>query len=169
MDVADLLLDLYGRVSPLARRAVSGLDTDQLCQVPAEEANSIGWLVWHLARVQDHQLCEVFEGEQVWVNNDWARSFGLDPDPSNLGYGHSAADVAAVRPESDAALLGYLDAVEARTRELLEPLTPADLDRVVDERYDPPVTVGVRLISVADDCLQHVGQANYLRGMFGWS
>lgn len=100
---------------------------------------------------------------------DWARSFGLDPDPSNLGYGHSAADVAAVRSESDAALLGYLDAVEARTRELLEPLTPADLDRVVDERYDPPVTVGVRLISVADDCLQHVGQANYLRGMFGWS
>lgn len=169
MDVADLLLDLYGRVSPLARRAVSGLDTDQLCRVPAEGANSIGWLVWHLARVQDHQLGEVFEGEQVWVNNDWARSFGLDPDPSNLGYGHSAADVATVRPESDAALLDYLDAVEARTRELLEPLTPSDLDRVVDERYDPPVTVGVRLISVADDCLQHVGQANYLRGMFGWS
>lgn len=169
MDVADLLLDLYGRVSPLARQAVSGLDTDQLCRVPAEETNSIGWLVWHLARVQDHQLCEVFERDQVWIDNGWAKTFGLEPNPSNLGYGHNAADVASVRPESDVALLAYLDAVEARTRVLLAPLTASDLDRVVDQRYDPPVTLGVRLISVADDCLQHVGQANYLRGMFGWS
>ena len=169
MDVADLLLDLYGRVPPLARRAVSGLDTEQLCQLPADGTNSIGWLVWHLARVQDHLLGEVFEHKQVWVTNGWARSFGLDPEPSNLGYGHRAADVAAVRPESDTALLAYLDAVDARTRELLEQLTASDLDRVVDDRYDPAVTLGVRLISVADDCLQHVGQANYLRGMFGWS
>lgn len=169
MDVNDLLLDLYGRVPPLAHRAASGSDAAQLCRVPAEGTNSIGWLVWHLARVQDHQLGEVFEREQVWVDGDWAQGFGLEPDPSNLGYGHSAADVATVRPESDVALLGYLDAVAATTTALLEPLTPTDLDRIVDEKYDPPVTLGVRLISVADDCLQHVGQANYLRGMFGGS
>lgn len=169
MDVSDLLLDLYARVPPLAQSAVSGLDPDQLCRVPAEGTNSIGWLVWHLARVQDHQLGQVFERQQLWVDGDWARSFGLDPVASNLGYGHSAAEVAAVQPESDAALLDYLDAVDATTRELIEPLVPSDLDRVVDEHYDPPVTLGVRLISVADDCLQHVGQANYLRGIFGWS
>ena len=44
-------------------------------------------------------------------------------------------------------------------------LTPADLDVVVDERWDPPVTMGVRLVSIADDCLQHVGQAAYVRGL----
>lgn len=168
MDVSELLLDLYGRVPPLARQAVTGLGTEQLCRQPAEATNPIGWLVWHLARVQDHQLGGVFEREQLWVGGDWAASFGLEPDPSNLGYGHSPADVAAVRPDSDAALLDYLDAVDERTRSLLEPLAPDDLDRIVDENYDPPVTLGVRLVSVADDCLQHAGQANYLRGMFGW-
>jgi hypothetical protein len=44
-------------------------------------------------------------------------------------------------------------------------VTPADLDRVVDKRWDPPVTLGVRLVSVVDDDAQHVGQAAYVRGL----
>ena len=47
---------------------------------------------------------------------------------------------------------------------MLQALTPADLDRVVDEDWDPPVTLGVRLVSIADDGLQHLGQAAYARG-----
>jgi len=168
MDVSELLLELYGRVPPLAEEAVSGLDTEQLCRLPADGTNPIGWLIWHSARVQDHQLGEIFEQEQLWVSGDWAAGFGLAPDPSNLGYGHTPDDVAAVRPASAETLIDYLAAVHSRTCGLLEPLAAADLDRVVDERYDPPVTLGVRIISVADDCLQHVGQANYVRGMFGW-
>lgn len=64
-------------------------------------------------------------------------------------------------------LLEYLDAVDGRTRGLLETLAPADLDRVVDRAWDPPVTLGARLVSVADDCLQHAGQAAYARGLLG--
>ena len=70
-----------------------------------------------------------------------------------------------MRPQSPGALLDYLAAVDARTTGLLEGLTPGDLDKVVDRRWDPPVTMGVRLVSVADDCLQHVGQAAYVRGL----
>ena len=44
-------------------------------------------------------------------------------------------------------------------------LTDADLGRIVDERWDPPVTLGVRLISVISDGLQHAGQAAYVRGL----
>jgi hypothetical protein len=36
---------------------------------------------------------------------------------------------------------------------------------VVDASWDPPVTLGVRLVSVISDDLQHAGQAAYLRGM----
>ena len=50
---------------------------------------------------------------------------------------------------------------------MLEGLSPADLDRIVDRRWDPPVTLGVRLVSIADDCLQHAGQAAYVRGLLG--
>jgi hypothetical protein len=48
---------------------------------------------------------------------------------------------------------------------MLEVVGPADLARTVDDRWDPPVTLGVRLVSIADDSLQHVGQAAYLRGL----
>lgn len=165
MDVAGLLLELYGRIAPLAQDAVEGLSPERLSEAPGEDRNPIGWLVWHLARVQDHHVAEILETDQVWVGGDWAARFGLEPDPSNIGYGHSPDDVREVRPESADALVEYLEAVEARTREFLEGLQPSDLDRIVDRRWDPPVTLGVRLVSIADDSLQHAGQAAYVRGL----
>ena len=167
VDVAELLLELYGRIPPLARDAVEGLDADQLTERPSADANSIGWLVWHLTRVQDDHISEILDTSQVWVDGDWAGRFGLEPDPSNTGYGHSAMEVSAVRPDGPDVLLEYLDAVDQRTRSFLQRLVAADLDRIVDRRWDPPVTLGVRLISIADDGLQHAGQAAYLRGLLG--
>jgi len=168
MDISLLLLELYGRIRPLAADAVDGLDAEQLREAPASGANTIGWLVWHLTRVQDHHVAELIGAEQVWAGGEWARRCGLEPDPSNTGYGHGPDDVRAVQPEGPDALLGYLDEVDARTKTMLEGLSPDDLDRVVDRRWDPPVTLGVRLVSIADDCLQHVGQAAYVRGLLGF-
>jgi hypothetical protein len=168
MDISELLTDLYGRIPPLAREAVAGLGADQLCRAPAPGANTIGWLVWHLARIEDHQVAEMFDRDQIWVSDGWAERFAMEPDPSNHGYGHTAEEAAAVRPDGPEILVDYLDAVDNRTQGILRALSATDLDRVIDSSYDPPVTVGVRLISIADDCLQHAGQANYLRGVFGW-
>jgi hypothetical protein len=123
--------------------------------------------VWHLARVEDSHVAEFLDEDQVWVGDGWAGRFGLAPDPSNTGYGHSAEEVRSVRPERPEVLLEYLDAVDQRTREILSGLSPEDLDRIVDRRWDPPVTLGVRLVSIADDCLQHAGQAAYVRGLLG--
>jgi hypothetical protein len=167
VDVSALLLELYGRIPPLARRSVDGVELDQLTERPAPGANTIAWLVWHLTRVQDHHVAELLEIDQLWVTGDWAEQFGLDADPSNTGYGHTADEVAAVRPERPEVLLEYLDAVDARTRTMLGDLADADLDRIVDRRWDPPVTLGVRLVSIADDGLQHAGQAAYIRGLLG--
>ena len=165
MDIAGLLDELYGRIPPLARGAVDGLDADALVTPPAAGTNTIAWLVWHSARVQDHHVGEVMESDQVWQGGNWAERFGLDPDPQNTGYGHTPADVARVRPVDAAALVDYLDAVQARTVDWLRGLGADDLDRIVDHRWDPPVTLGVRLVSVLSDDLQHVGQAAYVRGL----
>jgi Protein of unknown function (DUF664) len=165
VDVASLLLELFGRIPPLARRAIEGVDPGRLTEQPSPDANTIAWLVWHLARVQDHHVAELLDTDQVWVAGEWGPRFGLKSDPSNTGYGHSAAQMAAVRPERPAVLIEYLDAVDTRTRRMLAELVPEDLDRIVDRRWDPPVTMGVRLISIADDCLQHAGQAAYVRGL----
>jgi hypothetical protein len=164
MDIAELFVEMYSRIVPLARAAVDGVDPGRLTEPPAPGANSIAWLIWHLGRVQDHHIAQVLAEEQIWVMGDWARRFGLAPDPSNR-YGHSAADVVSVRPEGPEVLLEYLEAVDERTRRFLQGLVAPDLDRVVDRRWDPPVTLGVRLVSVADDSLQHLGQAAYAKGL----
>ncbi|MBQ1011703.1 DUF664 domain-containing protein [Micromonospora sp. M51] len=165
MNVSDLLTEAYDRLPDLVRAAVEGLSPEQLRHQPAPGANSIGWLVWHLTRVQDHHVAEVLDADQIWASGDWAGRFGLAADPENTGYGHSPAQVATVRPESAQALIDYYGAVAARTGDFLAGLAPADLDRVVDEAWDPPVTLGVRLVSVVEDDLQHVGQAAYVRGL----
>lgn len=168
MDVSAVYLELFGRIPNLVRAAVHGLNAEQLHAVPQPGANSVGWLVWHLTRVQDDHVAEVMNEQQLWPQ--WASRFGLAPDVTNIGFGHTPADVDSVRPESANVLVDYHDAVYARTRTLLDSLDEAALDRVVDERWDPPVTLGVRLISVADDSLQHAGQALYARGLVqaGW-
>jgi hypothetical protein len=165
MDVAELLIEIYGRIPPLARRAVEGLPTDRLTAPPGPGRNTIAWLVWHLARVQDAQVADVAGQHQLWATGVWAERMGRAPDPSDTGYGYDADQVLAVRPPDGRLLLDYLDAVADRTERYLSGLGPSDLDKVVDEGWDPPVTLGVRLVSVADDCLQHAGQAAYVRGL----
>jgi len=165
MDVAALYLDLFGRIPLIAREVVEGADLTTLLTSPKPGANTIAWLVWHSARVQDHYISEYTDADQLWAGGDWARRFGLDPDPTNSGYGHSAEDMAAVRPDGPEVLLDYLDATHRRCREYLTGLTAGALDRIVDRHWDPPVTLGARLVSVADDCLQHLGQAAYVRGL----
>ncbi|HKT02606.1 MAG TPA: DinB family protein [Rugosimonospora sp.] len=165
MDVSEVLIEGFDRLPGLVRDAVGGLTPEQLRWAPAPGANSIGWLVWHLTRVQDDHVAEILARDQVWAAGDWAARFGLPADPGNTGYGHAAGDIATVRPDSAQVLVDYYDAVAVRTREFLRGLAPADLDRVVDERWDPPVTLGVRLVSVLNDDDQHVGQAAYVRGL----
>jgi hypothetical protein len=165
VDVSELLLDGYGRLPELVRSAVDGLTPDQLRWAPRPGANPIGWLVWHLTRVQDHHVSHLLDADQVWVTGDWPARFGLRPEPNNTGYAHTAEHVDAVRPESFEVLIDYYAAVARRTDDLLRSIKPEDLDRVVDRRWNPPVTLGVRLISVLDDDAQHAGQAAYVRGL----
>ena len=167
MDVAALLVELYGRIPPLVASAVEGLTADELATSPEPGANTIGWLSWHLARVQDHHIAELLDTDQIWVGGEWAARVGVAPDPDDIGYGHDRAQMEAIRPHGPEVLVDYLDAVWERTRTMLSSLGESDLSRVVDRRWDPPVTMGVRLVSIADDSLQHAGQAAYVRGLLG--
>jgi hypothetical protein len=163
---AQLLTELLGRVASSAEAAVDGLTEDQLATRPTDDANTIAWLVWHLARVQDDHVADVADLEQVYTSQGYTERFGLPFDDAEIGYGHSTEQVGAVR--ADAALLTeYLRAVHEQTLAYVAGLGPDDLDRVVDEGWDPPVTLGVRLASVVNDDLQHAGQAAYVRGLLG--
>jgi uncharacterized damage-inducible protein DinB len=165
MNSAELLADAFGRIRGVVSRTVEGLSAEQLAARPNGQGNSIAWLVWHLTRIQDDHVAEVAGKEQVWLAGGWAERWALPFDPADHGYGHTFEQVDAVRPESGALLTGYHDAVYEQTIAYLKDLVDADLDRVVDTNWDPPVTLGVRLISVISDDLQHAGQAAYAAGL----
>jgi hypothetical protein len=165
MTAADVLVDAFGRIQGVVEAAVDGLTPEQLAVRPDGHANSIAWLVWHLTRIQDDHLADAFGAEQAWTADGWFDRFGLPFTPVATGYGHSGDEVAAVRVSSGDLLVGYHRAVHARTVAHIAGLVDADLERIVDVRWDPPVTLAVRLVSVIGDDLQHAGQAAYVRGL----
>lgn len=169
MTPAELLQESFQRVLDDATSAVQGLSPDQLAERPGG-GNSIAWLVWHLARVQDDHVAEVAGVEQVWTAGGraptFADRFALPLDVADTGYGHGDDEVGSVRADAEL-LTSYLSAVHEQTREFVAGLGADDLDRVVDDGWDPPVTLGVRLASVVNDGTQHVGQAAYVRGVLG--
>ena len=166
MDAIDLLRDLFGRTHEAVPSLVEGLTPAELLWRPDPDANSIAWLVWHLTRVQDSHLTELLDdAEQVWTAQGWVDRFALPYDGTATGFGQTPEEVGAFRLESSGLLTGYHAAVHVLTESVLDDLDEAALDRVVDRRWSPPVTLGVRLVSVADDAAQHAGQAAYVRGL----
>lgn len=165
MEVANaLLVDAFGRVREGVHDVVEGLTRAQLTYRLDSRANTVAWLVWHLTRIQDDHVAALAATDQVWLRDGWVDRFGLPFDRRAHGYGHRSEDVAAVDVPPEL-LLGYHDAVHQQTVSYLEGLRPELYDEVVDDSWDPPVTRAVRLVSVVDDDLQHVGQAAFVRGI----
>jgi uncharacterized damage-inducible protein DinB len=166
VNINDLLADAYSRIQRGVHMSLEGLTAEQLAYRPAEPANTVAWLAWHLTRVQDHHLSDLAGREQAWIADRWHEKFGKPADPQETGQRYTAEQVAALRPSGPQLLLDYHDAVNARSLEYIRGLTPEDLDRELDEpQWDPRPTAGVRLVSVVGDNLQHAGQAAYLRGL----
>ncbi len=163
MSGAELLVDGFGLVREVVHRVLDGLTEDELLFRVDSRANTITWLVWHLTRVQDDHVAGAAGLEQVWFSG-WQARMALPFDRGDIGYGHDADEVAAVRVPPDL-LLEYHDATYEQTVSFVKTLTDADMDRIVDRRWDPPVTMGVRLVSVLADDLQHAGQAAFVRGI----
>jgi uncharacterized damage-inducible protein DinB len=165
MRTAELLADALSRVREVVHQVAEGLSPGQLSYQPRPGANSAGWLLWHLTRVQDDHVSEVAGTEQAWTAGGWAGRFGLPYETEATGWSQDAQEVSHFSVGSAELLTGYYDAVHERSLAFIATLTDADLDKVVDDRWDPPVTLGVRLVSVIDDDAQHAGQAAYVRGL----
>ncbi len=172
MEWQQLVIDGYGRILQMLEKALNGIDQDDLNQQPHPDCNSMGWLAWHLTRVQDDHLADIKGEEQLWIRDGWHSRFNRTPSTSDIGFGHSSEDVQAFKSPDIETLLEYHRAVLERSKHYIVGLSAADLDRELNEPwYQPLPTVGVRLISVMDDNLQHVGQIAYIRGMLkgkGW-
>lgn len=172
MEWQELIMDGYGRVLEVLEVALNGLTQEDLDQQPHPDCNSMGWLAWHLTRVQDDHVADLMGEEQLWVKEGWCAKFNRAPDPKDIGWGHTSQDVSAFRSPDVETLLAYHRVVLQRTRGYITTLLLADLDRQLNEPWFQPLpTVGVRLVSILSDDLQHAGQVAYLRGLLkgkGW-
>lgn len=157
-----LLHDSFRRARELVDDLTTGLSPAVANYRPDPEANSISWLIWHSARVQDDHVADLAGVEQAWPA--WRDRFGLPFDPWTTGYGHTSTDVGRVDATGEL-LAGYYHDVDALTRSYVDQVTESELNRIVDSNWDPPVSAGVRLISVIGDITQHLGQAGYVRGL----
>lgn len=165
MDTRELLTDAFHRIPSLVRRHADAADDHLLHSRPDGQANSLAWLLWHTARQADAQVAALAGREQVWTADGFVDRFGLPLDPSDHGYGHTSEQVAAVRVADPQLLVDYQDAVTAMIDDYLATADADELDRIVDENWDPPVPAGARLVSVVGDAWQHLGQAGYVRGL----
>lgn len=160
----ELLRDSFTRLIEHVEALTDGLTDEVAFYRPTSTANSIAWLLWHSARVQDAQLCDIAGIEQVWTRDGWVDRFALDLPRDDTGYGHSPDDVGKVRASADL-LAGYYHGVHKVTLSYLASITVEDLGQIVDDNWDPPVTASTRLVSIIDDCAQHLGQAAYIQGI----
>ena len=167
MNSADLLVDAFGRIRETVSDTIYGLTPEQLAHRIDTDANPVGWLIWHLTRIQDDHVAAAFGVPQVWSAGGWAAAFGLPADSMDTGYGHNRVQVAAVAEAVASATLlsDYHEATYQQTIKLVSGITDDLLDRVVDTSWRPPVTLGVRLVSVVNDNMQHAGQAAFARGV----
>lgn len=164
MDANDILVDAYERIRQGVHYILDDISKPALLFRPSPTANSIAWLIWHLTRIQDDHIADAADRPQLWETK-WAATFGLPYDGNDTGYGHTAQQVGHMKARATD-LAGYFDDVHAASLEYLRSLVPTDYARVVDTRFTPPVTLGVRLNSVLADDLQHVGQAAYVLGLY---
>jgi hypothetical protein len=164
MDARELLVDHFGRIRELYVGVADELDLEDAHRRPSGTGNPVVWLLWHTARVQDDHVAGLAGGRQAWQDG-WAQKLDLPFDEGEIGYGQSSDEVAAVRVQRLQDLVDYHEAVHRLTLEYLDGIDSDELDRVVDRGWTPPVTAGIRIISVVGDCLQHLGQAAYVKGL----
>jgi hypothetical protein len=165
VDWRELIVDAYDRLPELVEEALAGVRAADLDWPPRPGCNPLGWTVWHLTRVEDGQIADLMGQADLWTRDGWHAKFDRPADHDDSGYGHTAEQVRAFRSPSAKVQLDYLRAVTGRTKHYLASLTPADLDRALDEPGPDPPTVGVRLVSIVTDCHLHAGEASYIRGL----
>ena len=163
MDVRGLLTEGFGRITELYDGVAEGLDDETLHHRPGGTGNPIGWLLWHLARVQDDHVADLADGRA---------GLGAVPGTVRPAQRHRRH---RLRPHQRAgrrapdrgrrAARGVPPRGDAATARYLETVDEAELEREVDQNWDPPVTAGQRLVSIQGDCLQHLGQAAYVKGL----
>ncbi|MFC1920962.1 DinB family protein [Chloroflexota bacterium] len=172
MNQKELLIAGFERISGTLERTLEALTVEDLNFQSKPDSNSMGWLAWHLTRWQDFQTSSSLKKEQLWIEQGWNKKFSQPADANDTGMGHKEEDLAKYKSPDAATLIAYNKAVLERLKEYVSTLSDSDLDKVVEGTpIKPPPTVGLMVIGLWSDGMQHMGQIGYVRGLLqgmGW-
>ena len=160
-----ILNDALSRPIEVFERIIDELTLEELHWAPEGADNTVTWLAWHTGREMDLQFAALQGAEDVWKRDGWVARFRLNLPEDSMGYGHTPAEVSAVKVTDKSLLVGYLRAVSEDARSYIASLEESALDEIVDRNWDPPVDRATRIVSIIDDASQHAGQADYVAGM----
>ncbi len=167
-----MIADAYHSMFSEIEKVLDGLTVEDLHKRPFPGANPIGWLCWHTVRSCDRLLGDVVLGQQLWISAAWHKKFNRPADFNDTGYGHTNAQVDALKIPDIKTLLDYMSAVKEPLLRYIEGLTEKELDRGTPSLQMPGTMqpVYLRLVHVLNN-MQHVGAAAYVRGIIkghGW-
>ncbi len=170
MEATEVLTQILDHNKEMVEKAIDGLTDKELSRRPTDHCNSIGWLLWHMARAEDGLVSGAQKSPELWTEQGWHEKFGMEPEDS--GFQHKSEQLAAFKAPPLDDLKAYWAATEQKARECLKSLRPEDLDRQVPsfigEGTIPLVTF---LNYLVHEVVVHGGQIAYLRGMYkgmGW-
>lgn len=163
MTLNEFIEDALNKEHDFLMEAAKDLTPEELAWRPGPEANPIGWILWHMLRVEDMWV-QFFAQHQpeLWERDGWHQKFGL-PTRDN-GFGHTAEQVANFPALDRDELLSYGGAVRSGTLEYLRGLTPQEFDAIPRERR-PDMSVALMFRQIIGELFQHQGHIAYIKGL----
>ncbi len=138
---AQLVWDSLEFRTPIILRIVEPLSENQMRWWPPNRSNSIAWLIWHIAEVEDN-----------WIRD---RLYG---EPRRYPFGRSVQDTAHDEYPAKAALLSYFAEVRALTKQRLEGMATEEFERFIHDSHWGTISVRQLWSGVVTSCAWHGGQ-----------
>lgn len=161
---ASTLFSAFDEFFTELKRALEGINDEEAYTQPSPGSNPIGWLVWHMARVEDHWINGMFCGnEHQWTRGGWDKKFGM-PSEGN-GARLSIEQVMAMPRIGLTDLIAYYDAVRAETSQVIRSLTDEQLAKSIEHPRKGPITGSWIIGHVIVEESQHAGQVAMIRGI----
>ena len=166
MDLRDFIIRSLEEIQEDLKRSVDGLTKEDLMTQPQPGANHIAFMIWHMTRVEDKLLHNLFQcSPQLWESGKWYERMGLPEDPKSTGFGYTAEQVSCFPSVQPHELMDYVEAVRADTLDYLENIDAASLDEKVTAPPLGEVSIGNLISILVVELAQHVGQIAYVRGL----
>ncbi len=142
---------------------VQDLTPTELAWRAGPKANPIGWMLWHMVRVEDMWIQFFAQKKpELWESQGWHKKFNLPT--RDTGFGHTPEQVATFPVLNLKELLAYSDAVRASTLDYLRNLSP-EAFAVIPREKRPEMSMGSIYRQIIGELYQHLGQIAYLKGL----